>query len=441
MVRNLVLKPLIQSSFTRPSTSSASLLLLLSSPHIIQMQIWNSTYGGIRTYVREGPEVSPGLNWALAAKGVIVQGKVFPNLTPSELKQSGATIAQSLTEFLVHVRGSVVGGASEISKAQFGKLIKQVTNHLSSTPNIFVHDGAIGSSPKCDAKLRVISDSPSAILSLSNILYKTPSRSVSHDSCPLTVYVATSISPSVVEAVGVGSYSNGLIAADIERSFLVLCGEAFSDASGTKKALSALSEPVIAARGGIPLPARILVSGGSVIILFAPEDTIQSCADSLISPDAGIILSPQVVAPLFQARKAGGSNLFKLPTAIVFACSDPSGCIPTVSKLSPGQAAYQFLAGYQGGNFVPAFSRGHSSIDPLELSKALLAKLKENQVSTYLININRGKETLSGKEFIQLVDSTLSRTIQPFQAKGDLEGKYRAFLLGKYTRLPDEFSF
>lgn len=56
-----------------------------------------------------------------------------------------------------------------------------------------MHDGAIGSSPKCDAKVRVISDSPSAVLSLSIVLWKTPTRAVSHDSCPLTVYVATSI--------------------------------------------------------------------------------------------------------------------------------------------------------------------------------------------------------------------------------------------------------
>lgn len=69
----------------------------------------------------------------------------------------------------------------------------QVTNHLSSISNIFVHDGAIGSSSNCDAKVRVISDSPAAVLSLSNVLWKTPTRAVSHDSSPLTVYVATSI--------------------------------------------------------------------------------------------------------------------------------------------------------------------------------------------------------------------------------------------------------
>lgn len=72
-------------------------------------------------------------------------------------------------------------------------LYYQVTNHISSISNIFVHDGAIGSSPKCDAKVRLISDSPSAMLSLSRMLWETPTRAVSHDSCPLTVYVATSI--------------------------------------------------------------------------------------------------------------------------------------------------------------------------------------------------------------------------------------------------------
>lgn len=69
----------------------------------------------------------------------------------------------------------------------------QVTSHLSSISEVFVHDGAIGSLPKCDAKVRVISDSPAAVLSLSNFLWETPTRAVSHDSCPITVYAVTSI--------------------------------------------------------------------------------------------------------------------------------------------------------------------------------------------------------------------------------------------------------
>ncbi|XP_031272221.1 uncharacterized protein LOC116130627 isoform X1 [Pistacia vera] len=266
---------------------------------------------------------SYGLNWALAGKGVIVKDKAFQNLTSSELQQKGATIVASLSGLPLLVRGSVRGGILDISKGHYTKLLKQVTTHLSSISNVFVQDGAIGSSSECDAKVRVISDNPSAMLKFSSILLKTPTRAVSHDSCPLTVYVATSISVGVMDAVAFGAQgSNGFITADIERSSLILCGQAFADTNGIKEALTALSGPIICARGGLLLSGRLLVLADSVILLFAPEDTIQSCANVLVSADAGVILSSQGIAPLFQTGNSGGPDIFKLPAAVVFASSD-----------------------------------------------------------------------------------------------------------------------
>ncbi|KAK3020311.1 hypothetical protein RJ639_046523 [Escallonia herrerae] len=132
-----------------------------------------------------------------------------------------------------------------------------VSTHISSISDVFVHDGAIGSSPECNVKVRVISDSPSAILPLSSFLWKAPTRAVSHDSCPVTVYVASSISPSAGEALGLqGKGHNGFITADADLSSLILCGKAFADANGTKDALAILSGPIIASRGGLPLSAR-----------------------------------------------------------------------------------------------------------------------------------------------------------------------------------------
>jgi hypothetical protein len=67
----------------------------------------------------------------------------------------------------------------------------QVTAHLSSAAKLYVHDGAVGSSPSVDVKVRTISDSSSAALILQRILDPAPTRVVSHDAFPLTVYVAS----------------------------------------------------------------------------------------------------------------------------------------------------------------------------------------------------------------------------------------------------------
>lgn len=389
-----------------------------------------------------GRAFSYGLNWALAGRGVVVNDKAFQNLTTSELQQKGATIAESLSGLPVYVRGNLLGGSSDISKAQYAKLLKQVTAHLSSIANVFVQDGAVGSSSECDAKVRVISDSPSALLKLSSILWKTPSRAVSHDSCPLTVYVTTSISPGVVNAVGLRAQGdNGFIAADIERSSLILCGKGFSDANGVKEALAALSGPVIIARGGLLLCARVLVSGDSVILLFAPEDTIQRCANLLVSADAGVIVSSHGVAPLFQTGDSGGPYTFKLPTVAILASCDGSGIIPSVAKLSPGQAAYHFLAGYQNGKFFPAYSK-FAYIDALELAKAFMSKLKDHQILSYLVNAKKGETSITGKDLLEMVPSMLAKNFPPFEPKGgELQEKYKSFLLSKFRGIPKGFSF
>lgn len=60
-----------------------------------------------------------------------------------------------------------------------------------------------------------------------------------------------------MESIGLGSQvKSGFVAADIERSSLILCGKAFSDTKNIKDALAAVAEPVISARDGVPLSAR-----------------------------------------------------------------------------------------------------------------------------------------------------------------------------------------
>ncbi|GMN44157.1 hypothetical protein TIFTF001_013353 [Ficus carica] len=382
------------------------------------------------TEAEDDPGFSYGRNCALAGKGVFAKDKALRNLNACELQQHGATISESFSGLPLHIRGNVLEGAPGISKAQFNRLLEQalfhvlfwisyVSSHTSSISNVFVHDAPTGSSPKCDAKVRVISDSPSAVLSLSIIRRKTPTRAVSHDSCPLTVYVATSVSPGIGDSIGLGSEgTNGFITGDIDRSSLILFGKAFLDANGTKEALSALSGPIIAARGGLPLSARLFVIGESMVLFFASENTIKRCADKLVSSNAGVVLSSQGVTTLFQDGTYCGSNLFKSPAAVIFASSYSCSIIPSISRLSPDQAAYHFLAGYQNGKFVPVYTKGPSSSEPLELAKTLLSKLKEHHIPSFLVNVLDGDKRLSGVEFSKLVESTFSNNIPPLQAKG-----------------------
>ncbi|KAK9144300.1 hypothetical protein Sjap_004203 [Stephania japonica] len=394
--------------------------------------------------------ISYGLHWALAGRGIIVKDKAFYNLKPSELQQKGATSSGRIA-----VSSIFHSGSSENCSL--------VTSHISSISNVFVQDGAVGSSSKCDAKVRVISDNPSALLSFSNILWKIPTRAVSHDSCPLTVYVASSISPKTAEIIGLSSKANaGFLSADIEHSSLILCGKAFSDTNNVKTTLAALADPVVSARGGLPLSARLLVSGDSVILLFAPEDIIKGCSDQLVSPDAGVLLSSHGVEPMFQTGDSSLPSLFKLPSAVIVATADREievlkilaeaygvgDCmlitcsLPSASKLLPGQAAYHFLAGYQKGKFVPAYINGPSALDPLELAKFLLSKLEDHEIPAFLINVGEGEKQLAGEEFVKLVQSTLLNGAPSLEPKDNkLRGKYQSFISGKFHDLPEEFTF
>ncbi|MQM11250.1 hypothetical protein Taro_044158 [Colocasia esculenta] len=424
----------------------------------------------------EGSELSYGFNWALAGRGVLVKDKAFYNLKSSELQNHGAKPIDCLSGLPIHFRGNAVGGASKISKSQFARLLKQVTSHISSISSVFVQDGAIGSSSKCDAKVRVISDSPSAALSLSNIIWKTTTRAVSHDSSPLTVYVATSISPGTGEILGLGSQvNNGFLAVDIERLSLIMCGKAFADVRGVKDALAALAAPVISARGGLPVSARydlcpflslsfvtnvqliiqfhdllsVLAFGDSLILLFSSENTVKSCTElhkNVMSADGGVVLSSYGVAPFFQTGDVGAPTLLKKTASLIIASADSSGVLPPITKLSPGQAAYHFLAGYQDGKFVTTYSSSPSPILPLELAKALLTHLEDSGVPSFLVNVSDRGKHISGEDLLKLVKSTLSGNVPDRSLGvvtdpkvGDLKGKYRSFLSSKFQEIPQEF--
>ncbi|KAL6652124.1 hypothetical protein ACP70R_011049 [Stipagrostis hirtigluma subsp. patula] len=409
---------------------------------------------------REDQEVSFGLNWAIAARGVVVKDKVFHNLEISELQKAGTTYTERLSGIPLHVRGNVSSGVPDVSRAQFAKLLKLVTFHLSSTSSLYVQDGAVGSSAECDAKVRVISDSPSAVMVLSNILWKIPDRAISHDTCPLTIYSASSISSNVKNVLGSGTqYANGFAAADIERSSLILCGKAFADSTVVKDALTALTAPILSARGGVPVPGWLLSFGDSIVMLFAPVEIIRSYSETrnaLLSEDCGVVIASKGSTVLFPTKASREPQLFSKPTAVFIVSSDSTDAISSISKLSPGQAAYHFLAGYQDGKFVPAYCRGPTPIEPHALASSLFSheanvpmlplQLKEDGTPAFLINAKHCGKYIDGKEFIKLIELALADNLPDIKTAdikvGELKGKYRSFVCGKFGKyLPEEFSF
>ncbi|KAG6750917.1 hypothetical protein POTOM_045432 [Populus tomentosa] len=165
----------------------------------------------------------------------------------------------------------------------------------------------------------------------------------------------------------------------------------------------------------------ILVSGDSVIVIFAPEDTIQTCAGKLVSADAGVILSSQGVVPYFQIRNSGEPGSFKFPSTIVFATSDSGGarilglggrCISSDEKVMniyevnswklhgrvlQDRSLYiqiqvislpsslSLLGSVSKWKVLPAYSDS-PSIDTLEFAKALSSEVKNESLLNHLMS-------------------------------------------------------
>jgi ATP-dependent phosphoenolpyruvate carboxykinase len=136
-----------------------------------------------------------------------------------------------------------------------------------------------------------------------------------------------------------------------------------------------------------------------------------ACLASLVSNGAGVALGPDGVETIFKSKDSKAPNLFKLPSSIIMLAADSSGVIPSISKLTPGQAAYHFLAGYQNGNFVPAYESGPMSLDPVVVAKELSSQLTKSNISSFLANVNVGEKHLTGEEILKLVEATLTEKL------------------------------
>ncbi|HLF45864.1 MAG TPA: phosphoenolpyruvate carboxykinase (ATP) [Chitinophagaceae bacterium] len=115
--------------------------------------------------------------------------------------------------------------------------------------------------------------------------------------------------------------------------------------------------------------------------------------------DATITENTRVSYPLYFISNALEPSIGGLPKNIFFLTCDAFGVLPPISKLTPGQAMYQFISGYTAKvagteadvtepkpTFSACFGAPFLPLHPGKYAKMLGAKMRENKVNVWLIN-------------------------------------------------------
>ena len=115
--------------------------------------------------------------------------------------------------------------------------------------------------------------------------------------------------------------------------------------------------------------------------------------------DASVTENTRVSYPLDFISNAHEPSISGLPKNIFFLTCDAFGVLPPISKLTPGQAMYQFISGYTakvagteaGGTepkptFSACFGAPFLPLHPGKYAMMLGKKMQENKVNVWLIN-------------------------------------------------------
>ena len=115
--------------------------------------------------------------------------------------------------------------------------------------------------------------------------------------------------------------------------------------------------------------------------------------------DGSITENTRVSYPLDYISNALEPSIGGMPRNIFFLTCDAYGVLPPISKLSPGQAMYQFISGYTAkvagtetgitepkSTFSACFGAPFLPLHPGKYAEMLGEKMKEHKVKVWLIN-------------------------------------------------------
>jgi phosphoenolpyruvate carboxykinase (ATP) len=115
--------------------------------------------------------------------------------------------------------------------------------------------------------------------------------------------------------------------------------------------------------------------------------------------DGSITENTRVSYPLHYIDNALEPSIGSTPKNIFFLTCDAYGVLPPVSKLTPGQAMYQFMSGYTAkvagtetgitepkSTFSACFGAPFMPLHPAQYAKMLGEKMREHEVNVWMIN-------------------------------------------------------
>lgn len=115
--------------------------------------------------------------------------------------------------------------------------------------------------------------------------------------------------------------------------------------------------------------------------------------------DTTITQNTRVSYPIYHIENIQKPSIGKTPKNIFFLTADAFGVLPPISKLTPNQAAYHFISGYtakvagtEAGvtepqpSFSACFGAPFMPLHPTKYAEMLSEKIKESDVSVWLIN-------------------------------------------------------
>jgi phosphoenolpyruvate carboxykinase (ATP) len=127
--------------------------------------------------------------------------------------------------------------------------------------------------------------------------------------------------------------------------------------------------------------------------------TFKSGSNQINFEDGSITENTRVSYPLDFISNAMEPSIGNLPKNIFFLTCDAFGVLPPISKLSPGQAMYQFISGYTAkvagteagvtepkSTFSACFGAPFLPLHPGKYAQMLGNKMQENKVNVWMIN-------------------------------------------------------